>query len=295
VPYRFVIGAWSHGGGFDANPYAEQGAPPQPSVELQFADTFAFLNPLMKSGSAGSPPEKELKYYTIGENAWKTTHVWPPEGQVMQRWYLQADHLLAQTGPSPDAGYDEYVVDFEAGTGTTSRWATQLGGGDVYYGDRTEADQKLLTYTSDPLDVDTEITGNVVVSLQVSSTHADGAFIVYLEDVAPDGYVRMLSEGQLRGVHRALSETPTYETFGPFHSFESKDGQTMKPGQITTVSFALLPVSVLVRKGHSIRVALAGHDKDTFIRVPETGDPVIRVHRQQDNASWIELPVIQEQ
>jgi putative CocE/NonD family hydrolase len=295
VPYRFVIGAWSHGGGHDANPYAERDAQPQPSVEQQFADTFAFLDPLMKSESAGPPPAKELRYYTVGENAWKTTLVWPPRGQVMQRWYLQANNALAQTGPPAEAGFDEYAVDFEAGTGTTSRWATQLGGGDVYYGDRTEADRQLLTYTSAPLDADTEITGNAVVSLEISSTHADGAFIVYLEDVAPDGYVRMLSEGQLRGVHRALSDTPTYETFGPFHSFERKDGKAMVPGEITTVSFALLPVSVLVRKGHSIRVAIAGHDKDTFIRVPGTGDPVIRVFRQQGNVSWIKLPVIQKE
>jgi len=295
VPYRFVIGAWSHGGEHDANPYAEQDAGPQPSVEQQFADVFAFLDPMMKSESSGQLPVKVLRYYTMGENVWKTTHVWPPQGQVMQRWYMQANHALAQTGPPPQAGYDEYTVDFEAGSGTTSRWATQLGGGDVYYGDRTDADRLLLTYTSAPLEQDMEITGSAVVSLEVSSTHEDGAFIVYLEDVAPDGFVRMLSEGELRGVHRAVSETPANETFGPFHSFESKDGQAMKPGQITTVSFALLPVSVLVRKGHSIRVAIAGHDKDTFIRVPETGDPVIRVHRQQGSATWIELPVINRQ
>ena len=178
---------------------------------------------------------------------------------------------------------------------STTRWATQLGGGDVYYGDRSRADQMLLTYTSEPLAGDMEITGSAVISLEISSTHEDGAFIVYLEDLAPDGYVRMLAEGQLRAIHRAVSAAPTHATFGPFHSFASNDGQPMAPGEITTLSFALLPVSALVREGHAIRVAIAGHDKDTFIRVPETGDPVIQVYRQQGNASWIDLPVMRKE
>ena len=215
--------------------------------------------------------------------------------QLLQRWYLEADHLLTPVEPHSEAGADEYAVDFELGSGKSSRWATQLGGGDVYYGDRAQADNSLLTYTSDPLAGDMEITGSAVISLEVSSTHEDGAFIVYLEDVAPDGYVRMLAEGQLRAIHRAVSDTPTHATFGPFHSFASGDGRPMVPGETTNLSFALLPVSALVRKGHAIRVAIAGHDKDTFIRVPETGDPVIKVYRQQGNASWIDLPVIRNE
>jgi hypothetical protein len=35
--------------------------------------------------------------------------------------------------------------------------------------------------------------------------------------------------------------------------------------------------------------------KYTFIRVPETGDAVIQVYRQQGNASWIDLPVMRKE
>ena len=34
-----------------------------------------------------------------------------------------------------------------------------------------------------------------MVTLHLASTEADGAFIVYLEDVAPDGTVRYITEG----------------------------------------------------------------------------------------------------
>jgi putative CocE/NonD family hydrolase len=295
TPYKYIIGAWSHGAGYDANPYAEQNAPPQPSMDEQYADIFAFLDPLMKQSGSGEPPAKELTYFTVGENAWKTTRVWPPAGQVMERWYLQADNALAQQPPQLTDGVDEYAVDFEAGTGSSSRWATQLGGGDVYYQDRSAADQRLLSYTSAPLTSDMEITGSAVISLQVSSTHEDGAFIVYLEDVAPDGHVRMLTEGQLRAVHREVKEKQSFASFGPFHTFERKDGQKMVPGEITNISFVLLPVSALLRQGHAIRIAIAGHDKDTFVRVPESGKPIIQLYRGQSALSWIDLPVIRNE
>ena len=62
-----------------------------------------------------------------------------------------------------------------------------MGGGDVIYPDRSEADAGLLTYTSDPLAEDMRVTGDPVVTLYASSTATDGNFIVYLEDVDETG------------------------------------------------------------------------------------------------------------
>ncbi|MDQ3818077.1 MAG: hypothetical protein M3362_10325, partial [Acidobacteriota bacterium] len=54
----------------------------------------------------------------------------------------------------------------------------------------------------------------------------------------------------------------------------------------------LLPTSVLIRRNHRIRIAIAGHDKDTFARIPASGVPAITVSRNKRHASLIELPVI---
>ena len=64
------------------------------------------------------------------------------------------------------------------------------------------------------------------------------------------------------------------------------------PGEIAELRFGLLPVSVLVRRGHRLRVAIAGHDKDTFERIPADGDPTITVQRNAVYSSHIDLPVI---
>ena len=154
-------------------------------------------------------------------------------------------------------------------------------------------DRRLLTYTSAPLTADMEVTGHPVISLEVASTHTDGAFFVYLEDVDPAGRVTYVTEGELRGIHRKISaEVPPYKLPIPYHSFRQKDSQPLVPGQVTTLRFALIPTSVLFKQGHRLRVAIAGADKGVFLRVPEQGTPVITVSRNSAQPSFIELPVI---
>lgn len=67
---------------------------------------------------------------------------------------------------------------------------------------------------------------------------------------------------------------------------------SLVPGEVAELKFGLQPVSVLVKKGHRLRVAIAGHDKDTFIRLPAEGTPTIAVQRNSRGLSMIELPVI---
>ncbi len=203
--------------------------------------------------------------------------------------YLLEDGTTVPTGEN---GSDSYAVDFTATTGYQTRWHTALDSS-VVYRDRRNEDEKLLTYTSPPLTEDMEITGYPIVTLHVVSTHSDGAFYVYLEDVAPSGYVTYVTEGQLRALHRKVSdETPPYELVVPYHTFKEADGEPLVPGEVTEITFGLHPTSVLIRAGHSIRVAIAGHDAELFERYPAVGGPVITVERNSVYASMIELPVV---
>ena len=64
------------------------------------------------------------------------------------------------------------------------------------------------------------------------------------------------------------------------------------PGQVAELKFHLEPISVLVKKEHRLRVAIAGHDSGTFIRIRAEGNPTIAVQRHQKAWSSIELPII---
>ena len=290
-PQQLIIGAWSHGGGYNADPFLPPDTPTDPSIPEQNKQQVAFFDKFLKAEGSGSP-ERSISYYTLGEGRWKTTPSWPPAGFSAKQWYFGPDHTLTDQAPAAAAGSDSYTVDFTASTGEGNRWRTQMGGEPVVYPDRTAADKQLLTYTSGPMSADTEITGSPIITLYVASTATDGAFYAYLEDVAPDGRVTYITEGILRAIQRKVSTgQPPYAQLGVYHSYLRSDSEPLVPGQVTSIRFNLFATSVLIRKGHAIRIALAGADASEFIRIPAEGTPVLTYYRTAVYPSSITLPI----
>jgi putative CocE/NonD family hydrolase len=259
-------------------------APLWPSKSDQMLDAFA---PRPPEGARTASCPEALHYYTT--RAVEDDCISAGSRDACR--YRRGQSL----GPPARAaqGSDPYLVDFTATTGTTNRWYTQLGGGDVVYGRRAEQVAKLLSYRSEPLPREIEITGHPVVTLWVRSTHEDGAFYVYLDAEAPDGRVVYLTDGQLRALHRKVSrERPPYRIWEPYHSFERADGAPLVPGQVAELSFGLQPTSALIPEGWRLRLSIAGHDADNFARIPAEGDPLITVEHNRVQASHLELPVV---
>ena len=166
-------------------------------------------------------------------------------------------------------------------------------GNPIFFPDRREEDKKLLVYDTPPLEKETEITGHPIVHLSVRLNTTDGQFFVYLETIDPDGRVRMLTEGQLRGLHRKVSgDTSPYKMFGPYHSLKEKDAMPLVPGEVAEITFDLFPISVLLKKGQRIRLAIAGADADVFELISGCESPEITVERNRLYASYIDLPTI---
>jgi len=291
-PVRLSIGPWSHGGGYNTDPFLPDDAPTDPSSVDQRRMLLDFFDHYVRD-EASEPGEGvgEISYYTFGAG-WNTTPSWPPQGLTPTRWYFGPDGMLTRTPAREADARDEYAVDFSHTTGTRTRWHTQLGGNDVIYGDRSAQDQKLLTFTSDPLDQDVEITGTVEVDLHVASTVEGGAFFSYLEIVGPDGVSRYVTEGQLRALHRKeCGSDPPYPVWGPCHTFARADALPLVPEAVARVRFGLFNTSVLVPAGHRIRIALAGHDGSVFDRYPSEGQPVWTLHRSAGRPSGVVIPM----
>jgi hypothetical protein len=291
-PQVVVIGPMSHGGDFNVDPFASNHTPPIPSAEEQFKMEADFFDRVLRNDTP-EPIESSIQYYTMGEGQWHTTKTWPPAGLSAERLYFGEHNALSARAPSAGNASDSYTVDFTAATGNQSIWATGFGGGDVVYPDRATADKKLLVYTSEPLDADLEITGTPVLTVEMSSTTSDGALHAYLEDVSPEGRVAYVDEGILRMIDRKEVDPKSlpYEPLGPSHSFLRKDAEPLIPGEAARIRFALYPTSVLLRKGHRIRVALAGADASVFQRYPADGTPMWTIYREARQASFIDLPV----
>lgn len=291
TPQRLEIGPWSHGGRHHIDQFLPDSTPTVPSSREQQGEMLTFFDGLLK-GDGGKVPAHEIRYFTMNDGRWRTTTQWPPAEMAPVRWYLAGGNTLSRSPMADSAGTDRYTVDTTHTTGAHTRWHTQLGGEDVRYGDRAGADAKLLTYTSEPLAADVEVTGVPVVWLRLASTHDDGAFFAYLEEVAPDGKVTYVTEGVLRGRHRKVSmEEPPYRTFGPYHAFTRADAMPLVPGEVTDIPFELVATSVRFAKGHRIRLALGGADRAMFPLVPSAATPTWTVQLGGAQASWVELPM----
>jgi putative CocE/NonD family hydrolase len=289
---RVVIGPWNHGATADVSPFQPDATSVDPPLDTQSFEALCFFDRHVR-GRPSSMADGVIIYYTMGEERWKETRVWPPANATSERWYLHAGHRLRPIAPSVATGRDRYSVDFTATTGGQSRWITGLDRRDVVYGDRTTADARLLVYDGAPLEQDVEITGNPVVSLELASTASDGLVIAYLEDLDPSGRVRYLTEGVLRVIHRRISpDPPPYRLPIPYHSFRRRDAEPLVPGEIATVRFGLFATSVRIPRGHRLRLAIAGADRDNFPRIPADRTPVLSIERNQTHPSFIELPVI---
>lgn len=285
-----VIGAWKHEMTAHGSPYQRANAKPNPDKEIQWQAMTQFFQ---QSLGGEAPQDKRLYYYTLGEEVWKQTDLFPPREAQMQTWYLQEGHALSPQAPTSANGEDLYTVDFEATTGKTNRWHTPMARPLVYL-NRAKADERLLTYTSAPITRPIEITGYPIVTLYIASTHADGAFFVYLEDVDEQGVVRYITEGQLRGIHRKLSSAPApYISGMPYRTYARQDASPLPIGETVEMIIGLQPTSVLIERGHRLRIALAGADKDTFARIPTDGTPTWTLSRHSAYPSSIALPMIE--
>ncbi|HYN81247.1 MAG TPA: CocE/NonD family hydrolase, partial [Gemmatimonadaceae bacterium] len=285
---RLVLGPWNHGGRFYFSPANGR-------LNSSFPHTLEllrFFDYHLKGIETSIVDEPRVHYYTMGEERWHSATTWPLPQARKQTWFFADDNSLSRARPAAGKVFDTYRVDYTAGTGSLSRWNTLVGGGPVDYADRSAEDRKLLTYTSAQLEHDMEITGHPVVTLFVSSTADDAQFFVYLEDVDEAGRVRYVTEGQLRALHRKLSTSrPPYKTAVPYRTFLRRDARPFVPGQITQLTFDLLPTSYLFRKGRRVRIAIAGADRDHFDPLPGP-PPTVQFYRGGAYRSRIDLPLI---
>ena len=285
---RLVIGPWDHGGSKHIGPTVGS----RPSTFDHDAELARFFDRhLREDGARRAEREAPIRYFTMGEETWKTSDVWPLREARAQRLYLARAHRLATDAPTHDAGHDDYRIDYDATTGHLSRWKSGVGM-PIDYSDRARCDERLLVYDSALLDRDTVVTGHPLVTLYVDADAPDAQLFAYLEEVTPSGDVRYVTEGCLRAIHRKLStETPPHAMVTPYRTFRRADAWPLVPGEVAELVFDLLPTSYLFRRGHSIRLAIAGADRD-HARPPADAPTKLRVHRGGAHASFVSLPVV---
>ena len=295
---KLLLGPWEHGGNYNTS-----SANPGASGFDHLGEIIKFFDFHLKGIQNGIDKEPHIHYFTMGEEKWKSSDIWPPRAESTT-FFLGGNKMLVRRtdlrGKTENRGireyeYETYQVDTTIGTGADSRWrsvAGQLHTPKVYP-DRTQRDSALLVYNTIELSSDVEVSGHAIIDLFVSSNETDGCFFVYLEDVDENGNVHYVTEGLFRAVHRKISTEPQpYKDVVPYHTYLKKDAQPLVPNEVAELKFDLLPVSYLFKKGHKIRIAISGADADHF-RPMTNSQPLIKVWHTEQYPSRVELPVVE--
>lgn len=287
---KLMLGPWEHGGWMNCSPHN-----PGPAAFNKASEILKFFDYHLKGIDNGIQNEPRVFYYTLGEEKWKSSHVWPPANAQYRSYYFQPDKGLATAKPNAVEAFTPYAIDSTFGTGVYARWRSLLGQLKTPYAyyDWNERSQTLPHFSSPVLTENVEVTGHPVIHLYVSSTATDGGFFAYLEDIDENGKATYVTEGQLRGLQRAVGVSPRPHTDVeriPYHSYLRKDGQALVPGRIEHIAFDLYPVSYLFKKGHRIRISVSGGDKDHFKAVVTQGE--WKIQHNAEYASYVELPIV---
>ena len=149
---------------------------------------------------------------------------------------------------------------------------------------------KGLLYETAPLSADVQITGHPAINLWVSSTATDGDFIATIQDVGPDGAAKSYNvQGQLRASLRKLQNAP-YNNLGlPWHGFYQADVTPLVPGKPVELAFDILPISMIFKAGHRIRLVINFSSRSTPKLDPA---PRVTIYRDSTHRSHLTLPVI---
>ena len=308
TPSRLTIVPGPHSGFPDGRasggPYWKQFGLTLTNVDLN-REKLRFFDRYLRGIDNGIDREPPVHIYVMGKG-WRAERTWPLQRARGMRYYFGDGHLLQTKSAKP--GADSLVADAAADSRTNgaNRWNFRLASSSTPLG---ASSGTRVIYETRSLENDLEVTGHPIVQLAASSLAADGDFFVYLEDVAPDGSVMRVTDGQLRASFEGVVSEDRISTAPfnvqpalPWHGFRQSDrnSKVFAAGRIAKLKLDLMPTAWVFGRGHRIRVAIAGADSPTFELHPlleaarDAGSPppTYDIHRGGADTSYVELPIV---
>ena len=269
--------------------------------EALHTELLRFFDHWLKDDKNGIMDEPPVKVFVRNGEGFRDEHEWPLARTQYTPLYLgpgptgtatsRNDGALTWDPPGSDAAPTTYSYPDERWGG----WPI-LGPAERSADGQIDRLANILTFTSDPLTDEIEVTGPIVAKLWLSSDQPDTDLVVSLMDVAPEsapGPPRRVTRGWLRASHRGLDparSTPNR----PFH--DHRRPEPLEPGQVYELSVEIWPTSWVFLPGHRIRIEVSNADSPMFDNPinhhfgVKTGTDSI--HHDVQHASHVVLPII---
>ena len=290
---QLLIGPWIHG-----SPMISDAAEQMQSGDRRFAKAGAidydelllrFMDRYVRGIENGVDRERPVRVYVMGEDRWREFDTWPGMTGERKELFLagpatpgtRPGRLGQQPIPGEPAA-SAFVSDPEH---PVSDPFDKPGAHD--YRDLPRRDD-VLCFETEPLEADLRVIGAVTAEVHLSTDAPDVDLFVRLFDVAPDGTAFNLM-GPGSDMQRA-----SYRDGGP-------ERKLLEPGVPVTLRLDHMLTGNLFRKGHRVRIVLAGAFHPHYSRNLQTGEletvssttrrATIRIHHDTEHRSRISLPL----
>jgi putative CocE/NonD family hydrolase len=287
------IGPWDHGPAQNVSPFVF-------SNKLNYdvlTEITDFFDLNLKENTKKAAPKKTLWYYTMGEEKWHKTHCWPPSNVKNETWFLSQNLSITKSAEKAKPFQTSQKIDETLGTGGGSRWNSltikyrykrKIG-----YFDRHKQAPRMMNFLSEIFNKPFTITGHPFVEIMVKSDAKDLQLFAYLEEILPDGKIRYITEGMIRGTHRKTNTENQFDLPIPNRTFKKEDRQDWEPNTFYPIHFDLFAISYQVQKGSRIKIAFAGADIDHFhLLENEMNATAFTIKSDESFISKLVLPVI---
>src|SRR3954467_2360347 len=244
-------------GGPDATSWDKQNAGAEDAFEAKWFDHY--LNGA-DNGVEKFPP---VNLYTMGAEQWQHLNHWPLPNTDYTPYYLDAGNKLGTSKPSKPAGDTTPLLPASSPCSRmTAQWTAGLTSGPCDT-DNSSWEASGLTYTTPPLDKDTQLTGLVNATVYAELAGAkDATLVAVLSDVDPaSGSSNQITAGFLLASQRAVD--PAKSTFSPggllirpWHPFTRESQQPVIPNDANEYQIEIYPTSQVFKKGHEIRLTI---------------------------------------
>jgi hypothetical protein len=290
---RLVIGPWVHGPSNVS--VTEVGNLVFPGAdEVQYNDIrLRWFDHWLRDIDNGVTDEPPVLIYVMGDNVWRRENEWPLARTEYTRFYLGGgpsgtidslnDGRLGRSRSNETEGASTFVYD-------PNKPVPTLGGNTLFIAsgpqDHRAADALSLTFTSEPLAADLEVTGPIIATLWATSSAVDTDWTVRLSEVYPDGRSINIVDGIQRARYR---DDPTTASL-------------LEPGKVYHYEIDLWATSNVFQAGNRLRVTIHSSNFPRWTRNLNTADSPEQgvrseiaenmVLHEAGRSSYITLPVI---
>ena len=217
---RLMAGPWYHVSDF--------GGLHLHAVQLRWFDYW------LKDDARAAISAAPLTFQAIGSPRWFHADHYPLTEAIPTHFYLsESNQLSRDSAPDTTVAPLDYAARGPVSGRSMEQWTlgmnsfmfSRRGRSTRYDQDNRRLQRGALTYTTEPFDEAKLVVGPISLTIHATATTTQTLWVAHLDDVAPDGASRPLTQGALLGSLRELD---------PYRTWYLPNGTVLRPHHLST-------------------------------------------------------------